>query len=502
MGSVNTHMYMAEVVDNKSISAPGENLLFRDFLDETVNDPVPWIFSNLIAEREQMLIYGEPKIGKSQLALQMAVAAAMGKSFLNWDNSAGRRRVVYVNFEIDEHPFMNRLADHVLAEVGLMREQPAEISSAETRVILQNKHINLVNQEIKNWLHFSNGIRSMGITREVLGVNSRNNDELSAEEHVVFKAWKETIKKLSPDFIIFDTLSKIHNVDESENIAIQQVMMLLRKLAVRMRGDGKEESIAHVIVHHTRKRSRHETRQSPDSIRGGSSIRAEVDVSLGLSGVVGKSDRSVHLEARNVGGGSFSLKFDGRRFEVSGKESDGENSGEQHTKLDRIANAFRELKVRGMSVGQLHRRVVGAANIRRKWGLAMKEFIEQEAASGSHFVKVSNEARESAKMSGPLLKNAARAGDFIWIPDDSPWMQTEWMREVMSAWEQNHPVSYESLAGSEKAGNSRGSLNSKTRLIDNGSDLGCEKEPDRRKSVRSEVPKEKKSRKRWKSRSE
>jgi len=200
-------------------------LHFRNSLDEGVNKPIPWIFANLIAEREQMLVYGESKIGKSQFALQMAIAAAMGRNFLHWQYRGEQpRRVVYVNLEIDEQSFSNRLADHVLAELDQQREQPEEVESLENAVLLREDQIALINEHIKGRLFFSDGIRSMDITEDVIY------DELREIQGPVAN-WRDQITALRPDLVVFDTLSKVHSVREHDNIEIQQVLMLLRKIA-------------------------------------------------------------------------------------------------------------------------------------------------------------------------------------------------------------------------------------------------------------------------------
>ena len=47
-------------------------------LDDSVYHPTPWIIEKLLAEGEQMLVFGAPKVGKSQFVLQIACCLAMG----------------------------------------------------------------------------------------------------------------------------------------------------------------------------------------------------------------------------------------------------------------------------------------------------------------------------------------------------------------------------------------------------------------------------------------
>ena len=118
---------------------------------------------------------------------------------------------------------------------------------------------------------------------------------------------RDLLKKLifeeEPDFIVFDTLTKLHNEDERENNAIQNVLTELRDICEL---DGAP--IAHMIVHHARKTSINLSEKgsylTAAEIRGGSAIRGEADVILGLANNAGGSGGGAKLqlimEARNV----------------------------------------------------------------------------------------------------------------------------------------------------------------------------------------------------------
>ncbi len=405
-------------------AAPPPELHFRDSLDERVNDPIPWIFANLIAEREQMLVYGEPKIGKSQFALQMAIAAAMGRNFLHWEYRGDQpRRVVYLNFEIDEQSFGNRLADHVLAELNQQREQPEQVESLENAVLLRADQIKLINEHIKDRLFFSDGIRSMDISEDVIY------DELKEIQGPVAN-WRERIQALRPDFIVFDTLSKVHSVREHDNIEIQQVLMLLRKIATVVKDNGQVVAVAHVIVHHTRKGGNQGSVQ--ESIRGASSIRAEVDVSAGLTQRGrARSRRMLDLEARNMEGGLFHLTFNGKRFEVAVAKEEISRETQEILDISRIENAFREARVRSMATKQLLIKALGKEQTRNVEGSALKKFIEEKAQEGKFFILTEGkEKKKQALASGPMLKGAINS-HLYWIPDESPWMKTPWMCSLM-----------------------------------------------------------------------
>src|SRR5665811_777150 len=63
------------------------------------DDEEEWIHDPLLPARRSVVIYSAPKVGKSLLMLEMAVAISRGEVFLDY---TGRQvRVLYVDFEND-----------------------------------------------------------------------------------------------------------------------------------------------------------------------------------------------------------------------------------------------------------------------------------------------------------------------------------------------------------------------------------------------------------------
>jgi hypothetical protein len=63
------------------------------------DDEEEWIHDPLLPARRSVVIYSAPKVGKSLLMLEMAVAISRGETFLDY---TGRQvRVLYVDFEND-----------------------------------------------------------------------------------------------------------------------------------------------------------------------------------------------------------------------------------------------------------------------------------------------------------------------------------------------------------------------------------------------------------------
>ena len=227
-----------------------------------------YLIEGLIEKGDQVLLYGQPKVGKTFLAIQMACALACQKPFLSWEIKE-RRKVLYINFEMGERVFSDRISKFL--------DQPTSDFSPAERVAF-------FDAQITDFLAFTVRPRSVDILE-------RNG------------SLKKLISGEKPDFIVFDTLAKLHSVNESENNAIQRVLTGIRNIC-ELNGDP----ITHMIVHHARKASINMPDNgpmlSPAEIRGGSAIRGEADVILGLSndpgGAGGGAKMTLIMEARNI----------------------------------------------------------------------------------------------------------------------------------------------------------------------------------------------------------
>jgi len=241
-----------------------------------------YLIEKLIEKGDQVLLYGQPKVGKTYLAIQMACALVCQKRFLNWEIKS-RRKVLYINFEMGERVFSDRISKFL--------DQPAP-------GLLPKDRVAFFDSQIKGFLAFTVRPRSI----DILGQNG---------------SLKKLISEEKPEFIVFDTLAKLHSVNESENNAIQRVLTGIRNICEL---DGAP--IAHMIVHHARKASINMPDNgpmlSPAEIRGGSAIRGEADVILGLSndpgGAGGGAKLTLIMEARNVELANLDLIKEGVKF--------------------------------------------------------------------------------------------------------------------------------------------------------------------------------------------
>jgi len=426
---------------DSATSVPAIPLKFSDLLTDDVNKPIPWIIENLISEGEQMLVFGAPKVGKSQFVLQMAIAVALGNDFHKWPASKQEteetgRKVLYVNLEIGERSFMRRIADHVIAEKKLgTRPDPKQEIPTDT--------VKQINEHIAGRMFFSEGIRSMGMTKDLIDkILATESEEGKVLAHPFVKKWHASLDKIMPDLIIFDTLSKMHSLDERENNAIQAVLSLIRIISTVRLEDKPEErrELAHVIVHHSRKNSENSGsggELSLDSIRGGSSIRAEADVIIGIfagkdenvGGVTKTMPRDIVIEARNIEGDKVNFQFDGVRFNLTTEEDLKEA---KETKAAKIRGIFEELGVRGISTGVLAARFGGNEDPNSAAYNASKRYLAKFVQEGKHLELITKQTHGDLIRRSLVQGKSSNSASFYWIRDTSDWLKTESIRKAMA----------------------------------------------------------------------
>ncbi len=284
----------------------GENESFRLFEEYTnlrkgLSLKADYIVENFLERGEQALLYGQPKVGKTFLAIQLAVAVAHGRKFLNWDVKVPRK-VLYLNFEMGHRVFARRIADH------FPLEEKSRKHKSETEDDQIARQAEAVEEALKENFVFTVSPRSINIL-----------DESHSRQ------LKELIARHQPALIIFDTFVKVHQVDERANEKIGQVLIAIRNACVIDR-----KPIAHIIVHHARKASMNMDDRAANltahEIRGASAIRGEADLIIGLSkntgGAGGGAFHSLILEARNIAFEDIDIEFrEGRHFEVSDRQT-------------------------------------------------------------------------------------------------------------------------------------------------------------------------------------
>lgn len=360
-----------------SDDSPREPLEISNTVGELLHAEPNWIITDLIEEGEQVLLYGPPKVGKSQLAMQLGLAAARGKKFLRW-NVTKPRRVLYINFEIGLRPFVKRVARHVL----------------ERETIPRDLDKGSVNTELEHF-YFTTNARSM----DVLDAHGLGE-------------WKALISHCAPELIVYDTLSKTHLADERDNQAIKEVLLGLRKLS---------NKAAHVVVHHARKSpnmGREQAEMTSESIRGGSAIRGEADVILALSnragGAGGGKQYRLGLEARNLSGDELNLAFSGW-----GPFYESDTGDEISADSDAILKIFQKEKSRVLAYWILNKQLADARGILKE--AASDRFNRLKKRQPELFRRVRRSTVPELEKSYPDQYHKAKQGDLVIIPEGSPW---------------------------------------------------------------------------------
>lgn len=84
----------------------------------------PCLINNVLRKGHKMLIAGPSKAGKSFLLIELCIAIAEGKKWLEWDCSQGK--VMYVNLELDRASCLHRFKD-VYTSLGIRPENISNI---------------------------------------------------------------------------------------------------------------------------------------------------------------------------------------------------------------------------------------------------------------------------------------------------------------------------------------------------------------------------------------
>ncbi|MGJ8632326.1 MAG: AAA family ATPase [Luteolibacter sp.] len=420
-------------------------------MTDDVNKPVPWIIEDLISEGEQMLVFGAPKVGKSQFVLQMAISVALGNDFHKWRASiqGEGRKVLYVNLEIGERSFMRRIADHVIAEAQLG-------ARPDSKKEIPIEMVEGINELIAGKLFFSEGMRTVGMTNDLIDEILKAEDKGGkVAAHRFVDKWHASLDEMKPDLIIFDTLSKMHSLDERNNNEIQGVLSVIRKISTVQSGDIPDErkELAHVIVHHSRKSSENSIsggELSLDSIRGGSSIRAEADVIVGIFArkdkyvvQAGKTmPRDVLIEARNIEGDRVDFQFDGVRFRLTTAQDVKEA---KEGPITQIRGIFEELGVRGISSGVLATKLAARLNPEYKEEIKpnsskyqeSKRYLTKFAKEGKHLELITKKHHGDLIRRSPVQGKRTTAYTFYWIRDTSGWLEIESISNAMAEMEKD-----------------------------------------------------------------
>jgi len=187
-----------------------------------------WLVNGLWSDEAVGIIGGEPKCGKSFLALDLAVAVAAGIPCLRHFAVSRPGRVLLYPAEDALHIVRRRL-DGICAAAG--------------------------------------------ISLSALDVQMINEPSLRLDLQADRAALDETVARLQPRLLVLDPFVRLHRIDENASGEVAPVLAFLRELQRR-------HAIAVVLVHHARKGAG--TIRAGQALRGSSEFHAWGDSNLYL----------------------------------------------------------------------------------------------------------------------------------------------------------------------------------------------------------------------------
>lgn len=213
------------------------------------NQPQHWLVKDLILQGEQIMIAAAPKVGKSLLASQLALALASGDDFLGWqvDHPAP---FLYFNLEIGRPMFGRRI-----------QKQVAGLSKVPS----------------SSFINVESGIHTINI------LDAKSRTDIA-----------DRIKQSKAELVIFDVLSRCHSACENSNSEMKDVLKELRLVC---------GGVTSVVIHHSRKppQGQEEDNLGAYALRGASAVHGEVDLAITMAKRSGQGARySVKFSARNI----------------------------------------------------------------------------------------------------------------------------------------------------------------------------------------------------------
>ncbi len=246
-----------------------------------------WMVDTLWSEQAVGIVGGEPKCGKSLLALDLAVAVATGVPCLRHYRSAGSGTVLLFAAEDAGHRVRKRLQ-------GIAHAAATPFDELDIAVI---------------------------------DVPTLRLDQRSDRQRL-----QETVERIEPRLLILDPLVRLHSVDENAAGEVAPILGFLRELQRRF-------ETAVLLVHHARKSGGSRPGQA---LRGSSELHAWGDSNLYLR----RRDRKIvmtveHRDAQGLSDIELELVDDGYgpAFRLHRKAAD-EDRPETATVEQRIVRAI------------------------------------------------------------------------------------------------------------------------------------------------------------------
>jgi hypothetical protein len=163
--------------------------------------PRDYMLGNVLCTTSRWLVYGETGVGKTLLGMDLAAATASGRGFLNWRESGIKRRAMYLDGELPQETFKERMV--LIAE------------------------------------RYGADVEIYGYSRDAL--EDGEMPPLNTPEGAKW-LWRE-IQLVRPDVIVFDSIMCLLTGSMAEEESWEPVKAMARKIS--------QQRIAQIWLHHT-----------------------------------------------------------------------------------------------------------------------------------------------------------------------------------------------------------------------------------------------------------
>lgn len=233
-------------------------------------DPHTWLIRSLLPIGGTLLLYGDPKVGKSYLGIQLALAIQAGTAWLGFD-SVVRGPVVYVQLDTPRSLWADRMQQ--LRDSGLPEVDNLLLADRET---LQTWPFDILNRD-----HWS--------------------------------MLRGAIAPYNPVAVVIDTLREANRNEENSSTEMKEVVSQLVACC---------QPAALVLIHHARKASHESEPNLIDDARGGYSVGA-------VDGICRLTKKGLHFIGRALEEGS--IKVSRAENGLWHQDSQEETAQRQHT---------------------------------------------------------------------------------------------------------------------------------------------------------------------------
>ena len=110
---------------------------FKSWIDRDI-PPLDRLLGDMLSTTTRMMLVAPTGLGKTNIALAMAVAVALGRDFLHWRGAGRPRRVLYVDGEMSQRLMKQRIID-AARRAGMGEELSAEdLATLEANLFILN----------------------------------------------------------------------------------------------------------------------------------------------------------------------------------------------------------------------------------------------------------------------------------------------------------------------------------------------------------------------------